>query len=259
MKLLLLIKSWSYFQVSVTSFRKCVRQSDLSQAQPQSGSASVRLSLSLSATPFLVSAATLLSTKKKTLTTKMIRRNWDQEDGNRKRMKWNRHWRWNTEVAIKVKYSLTKTATGRRSAVSAAASAIKGQTWMSEKDKGAAQTGWNVFHSILSRKSCITSHPDGMNSYLENRKSKPKVLKDNINLSIPLMSLKQRETKHDCLDPGTRPGEEAAAQFIHYEPVNGPTNIQWITVLMRMYKLAPGCRISKQYAGNYEKAKWNNS
>lgn len=29
-----------------------------------------------------------------------------------------------------------------------------------------------------------------------------------------------KATKHDCLDPGTRPKEKAACHFIHYEPVS---------------------------------------
>lgn len=45
-------------------------------------------------------------------------------------------------------------------------------------------------HSIISGKSSITRHSDGLNSYLEKGKSLTKTLK---------------ATKHDCLDPGTRP------------------------------------------------------
>ena len=74
-------------------------------------------------------------------------------------------------------------------------------------------------HSILSGKSSITRHSDGMKSHLEKGKSQIKALKANTNLFIPQMSVKLRVTKHDCLDPGTRPEEKAAPEFIHYEPV----------------------------------------
>lgn len=62
---------------------------------------------------------------------------------------------------------------------------------------------------------------------------------------------------------------EATAQFTHYEPVNGPTqhsvnhsaneNVQ--THCGNTLNTGFGSRdaASKQYAGNYEKAKLNNS
>ena len=74
-------------------------------------------------------------------------------------------------------------------------------------------------HSILSGKKSIARYTNEIKSYLEKIKSQIKALKANTNLFIPQMSVKLRVTKHDCLDPGTRPEEKAAPEFIHYEPV----------------------------------------
>lgn len=59
-----------------------------------------------------------------------------------------------------------------------------------------------------------------MNSYLEKEKSKPQSLNANAKSFIPQMSAKQKEIKYDYLDPGARPKEKIAPQFILSEPLS---------------------------------------
>ena len=91
-----------------------------------------------------------------------------------------------------------------------------------DEDIAAHMAKLNVLRSqsILSGKGSLSKRSDGMNSYLEKGKSKPKALNANANSFIPQMSLKQKETKHDYMDPGARPKEKTAPQFIHSEPVS---------------------------------------
>lgn len=74
--------------------------------------------------------------------------------------------------------------------------------------------------SILSGKTSITKRSDGMNSYLENGKLKPQALSADASSFIPQRTTKQKEIKHDYLDPRTRPKEKTAPWFTHSEPMS---------------------------------------
>lgn len=74
--------------------------------------------------------------------------------------------------------------------------------------------------SVLSGKGSISKRSDGMNSYLEKRKSKPKALNVNANSFIPQMSLKQKEITYNYMDPGAMPKNKTVPYFIQCESVS---------------------------------------
>lgn len=78
----------------------------------------------------------------------------------------------------------------------------------------------NVFRSqsILSGKTSMTKHTDGIKSYLEKRQGKTQTLSAKANPFAPQIS--QKEIKRDQLDTGTRPEVKNPSEFIHSEPMS---------------------------------------
>uniref|UniRef100_A0A8C8DI38 Uncharacterized protein n=1 Tax=Oryzias sinensis TaxID=183150 RepID=A0A8C8DI38_9TELE len=88
-----------------------------------------------------------------------------------------------------------------------------------DEDIAAHVAKLNVLRSqsvTSSRKS--TKYSDGMDSYLEKETSKQMVLNIDANSFIPQPPIKQRDTKQEPLEQGTRPKRESLPLYIDYEP-----------------------------------------
>lgn len=89
-----------------------------------------------------------------------------------------------------------------------------------DEDIAAHMAKLNVLRSqsITSVKKSTTKHSDGMESYFKRGTSKQRTLNAEANSFIPQPSVKQKETKQEPLDPGTRPKRKSTPQYLNYEP-----------------------------------------